>query len=361
MICGNLLNPMAKNQHPQSELHAECSATISGPHSSKRPTLKTIAGITGLAVATVSRALKDAPDIGEATKLRVREAAKDIGYRPNRAGVRLRTGKTNVICLVMSAESHLMNHTAQLIHSVSTALRGTSYHLIVTPYSKDDNPMDPIRYIVETGSADGVILNQIEPDDPRVQYLSENGIPFATHGRTDMGLVHSWFDFDNLHFAELGVMKLETLGRKNLVLLSPPVHQSYGRHMVNGFVIAAQQLGIRHTVLENITSDSDMSAIEADIKRILDGPNPPDGFISGSTNAAMAIVKAVEGHDLKLGRDVDIVAKEALDFLRHFRREIIVVNEDVTQAGTFLVSALLDSIENGGLPQQGVETPILPP
>ncbi|MBC7479941.1 MAG: LacI family DNA-binding transcriptional regulator, partial [Pseudorhodobacter sp.] len=67
------------------------------PTDSVRPTLKTIAAETGLAIATVSRALKDAPDIGEETKRRVRETAERLGYRPNRAGVRLRTGKTNVI------------------------------------------------------------------------------------------------------------------------------------------------------------------------------------------------------------------------------------------------------------------------
>ena len=70
-----------------------------------RPTLKTIAAATGLAIATVSRALKDAPDIGEDTKRRVRETATLLGYRPNRAGVRLRTGKTNVIALVLSTEA----------------------------------------------------------------------------------------------------------------------------------------------------------------------------------------------------------------------------------------------------------------
>lgn len=350
---------MVKLQSPRPGMTKGQSSPEAGAVSLKRPTLKTIAGITGLAVATVSRALKDAPDIGEATKIRVREAAKNVGYRPNRAGVRLRTGKTNVICLVMSAESHLMNHTAQLIHSVSTALRNTPYHLIVTPHSMEDDPMDPIRYIVETGSADGVILNQIEPDDRRVRYLSEHGLPFATHGRTEMGVAHPWFDFDNERFTELGVERLVALGRKNLALLSPPAYQSYGKHMINGFVVAAQRLGVQYTVLESITSDSDMSAIEADIRGVLEAPNPPDGFISGSTNAAMAIVKAVEDRGLRLGHNVDIVAKEALEFLRHFRKEIIVVNEDVTQAGTFLVGALLDSIENDGPPKHGMEMPKL--
>ena len=67
-----------------------------------RPTLKTIAYMTGLGVTTVCRALHDAPDIGQATKERVRLVAKQIGYRPNRAGVRLRTGKTNVISLILT-------------------------------------------------------------------------------------------------------------------------------------------------------------------------------------------------------------------------------------------------------------------
>ena len=67
----------------------------------ERPTLKTIAFMTGLGVTTVSRALKDAPDIGAETKERVRMVARQLGYQPNRAGVRLRTGKTNVIALVL--------------------------------------------------------------------------------------------------------------------------------------------------------------------------------------------------------------------------------------------------------------------
>jgi len=74
----------------------------------ERPTLKTIAYMTGLGITTVSRALKDAPDIGAETKERVRLIAQQIGYQPNRAGVRLRTGKTNVIALVLSVDEELM-------------------------------------------------------------------------------------------------------------------------------------------------------------------------------------------------------------------------------------------------------------
>ena len=119
------------------------------PPAGERPTLKTIAFMTGLGVSTVSQALKDGPDIGRATKQRVQLVAKQIGYRPNRAGVRLRTGKTNVIALVLNTKEEGMGLVSEMVYGISEALSGTSYHLVVTPYSLSD-PMEPIRYIVET-------------------------------------------------------------------------------------------------------------------------------------------------------------------------------------------------------------------
>ena len=148
----------------------------------QKPTLKTIAQMSGLAVPTVSRALNDAPDIGQSTKQLVRRIADDIGYVPNRAGVRLRTGRTNVISLVISTQHD--NHTSRLISSVAAGLQGTRYHLNVMPRAPGEDYMKPVKYIVETRSADAVILNEIQPEDPRVAYLMEKKIPFATHGRT---------------------------------------------------------------------------------------------------------------------------------------------------------------------------------
>ena len=150
-----------------------------GTKTKDRPTLKTIAELSGLAVPTVSRALNDAPDIGQATKDKVRRIAADIGYRPNRAGLRLRTGKTNVIALILSTEHDIMNHTARLITSIAAATRNTPYHMIVTPYFPDQDPMEPVRYVTETGSADGIIIKLLRrratADTPTVLEASKFG------------------------------------------------------------------------------------------------------------------------------------------------------------------------------------------
>ena len=324
----------------------------------ERPTLKTIAAATGLAIATVSRALKDAPDIGEETKRRVRETAARLGYRPNRAGVRLRTGKTNVIALVLSTESDIMNHTSRLIYSIAAALRGTAYHLVVMPFFPDQDPMEPIRYIVETESADGIILNQTKDDDPRVRYMHNHGFPFAAHGRTAMGIDHLYFDFDNEAFGRIGARALADRGRKRLYLLAPPRSHMYASHMIHGFSDEAARAGLSFEVSDSVTSDAGGDPIDAAVAARFAEPDPPDGLLLGSTTAAMAAIGAIERSGRVLGRDFDVVGKEAVPMLRRFRQDILIVQEDVGRAGEFLARALVAMIDKRDWPErQGLEVP----
>ncbi|WP_368183574.1 LacI family transcriptional regulator [Aestuariibius sp. HNIBRBA575] len=329
--------------------------------SKKKPTLKTISSLTGLAVPTVSRALNDAPDIGKETKKRVREVAREIGYVPNRAGVRLRTGRTNVIALVMSTEYDIMNHTSSLITSISGGLRGTNFHLNVTPYFPVDDPMAPVRYVVETGSADAIILNQTKPDDPRIRYLLERGFPFATHGRTNLADKHPYFDFDNRIFGAKAVDMLADRGRKNLLFITAPFSQFYGREMIEGSQEMAKELGVNLCIPEHITSDNTSAEIKEFVAQKVAQHPEIDGIITASTNSCMASVAGMETQNRFVGPDMDICAKEAIPFLTLFREGILAFQENVHMAGDFLAKAAVQAIRDPEkAPLQQIETPEFP-
>lgn len=329
------------------------------PHRTEgRPTLRTIAFMTGLGVTTVSRALNDAPDIGQATKERVRLVARQIGYRPNRAGVRLRTGRTNVISLVLSVDTDVLGLTPHIVHGISAHLAGTPYHLVVTPYQLGEDPLDPVRYVCETGSADGVIFSRTEPEDARVRYLTAQGLPFATHGRTETGIDHPFFDFDNTRFAEIAVGRLARRGRRRLALLAPPGRYTYTRHMVRGFLAALERHDLVEVPIHELDTDTPSDAIEAEIARLMRSRHPPDGIVCASASAAIATVVGAETAGFEIGRDLDIATKESFNLMRKFRRPIEVVKEDFRLAGTALARSVLGAI--AGRPIAELQTLVVP-
>ncbi len=310
-----------------------------------RPTLKTIAYMTGLGITTVSRALKDAPDIGAETKERVRLVANQLGYQPNRAGVRLRTGKTNVIALVLSLSEELMGFTSQLVHGISEVLGGTQYHLVLTPHSFEKDPMVPVRYILDTGSADGVIISRIEPDDARVRLMTERNLPFVTHGRSEMGIVHPFHDYDNEAYAYQAVGKLTAKGRSRIAFLAPQSRFSFYTHSRIGFERGLADFGATEVPLGRVTSETPLEEIRVHAHNLMRSAGAPDGVISISGSATIALVAGMEAAGKKLGVDVDVVSKQSAEFLNWIRPEIYTVNEDVRQAGRELAKALMARID----------------
>lgn len=333
---------MTKDGPDQTEMAGDSGQMARNPPA--QPTLKTIAGLTGLAVPTVSRALGGAQDISKETRARVRQVADEIGYVPNRAGVRLRTGRTNVIALVLSTEHEVMNHTARLISSIAGALRSTPFHLNITPYFGDEDPMKPIRYIVETRSADAVIFNQIQSEDPRVAYLRTAGFPFATHGRTIWDREHAYYDYDNRAFGKIAVEALASKGRKRILLVAPPRDQNYGRHMIEGALEAGRALDVPVDVLAGATSDNAMTQTEAAISAFLASNGGVDGVICASNSSSIAAISALESAGLEIGQTVDLFTKEAIPLLSRIRSAIMTVHEDISTTGEFLARAAMQAV-----------------
>ena len=329
-----------------------------GLHPGERPTLKTIARLSGLAVPTVSRALSDAPDIGKQTKLRVREIAQSIGYRPNRAGLRLRTGKTQVIAVILSTEHDVSNQTAILIESIAAGLRDTGYHLVVTPFFPDEDPMHSIKYVVETGAADGIIFNSTEPDDARIHYLQKLNFPFACHGRSAMADTHAWSDFDHREFGRKAVQKFAEKERKKMLIISPRLELNYARDLVECAKECSVEFGIEVLVMEDVHASHLIDKTEAVLANYWIANAGIDAILCASTSSAYAVIAHLDKLNLEIGQDLDVIVREFIPLLKRFRPSLISVSEDVAAAGDFLAKAVLHRIaEPDQLPMQTLETP----
>jgi LacI family transcriptional regulator len=324
---------------PREKPRAKRGAPRSG-----RPTLRTIAEMTGLAITTISRALNNAPELSAETRERVQKIAAEIGYVPDRTALRLKTGRTHVISLILDPHSEILNFSSSLVEGITEALRGTPYHLVVTPTASSASPLDPVQYVLRNRMADGVIFSRTEPADARVSLLLENDFPFVTHGRTESVGTHPYVDYDNFTFAYEAVRRLAAKGRRHVSMIAPSPRFTFGRHLRDGVMQAAKQTGISYEFETRVTLDDTAEEIRrATVARIEQG-DVPDAYVCPGDAVALAVIAALTDSGRTIGRDADIVTKQMSGIFALVRPQVDAISEDIALAGRQMGELLLRRI-----------------
>ena len=311
----------------------------------KRATLKTISQLTGLSLSTVSLSLRGGTTLKEETRRRVAEAAASVGYVPDRAGVRLRTGKTNVIVLVLDGADDSINFARYLIQGIGHAIKDTRYHLTVMPEFDRAASVDTIRYILENRTADGVIITHTATRDPRVQLLMDNEMPFVSHGRTEFFSPHPYHDFHSELFVQAAVERLVATGCKKLMLLIG-ADRTYNFHnIVAAFERTTARLGVDARIVDHKTERAAADEMRRFGRDLAADPDRPDGIVCDSEMRSISILSGLIEGGVRIGQDIKFICKQTSDILPAIFPNVDTIEEDVYAAGLELTRLLLRRIE----------------
>lgn len=185
-------------------------------------TLADLAGDLGLSVPTISRALRDHPDVSQSTRVRVKNAAERLGYRGSSAARALRTGRHLALSFVLPYEA--LGWWEPLLRGAGEAAARLGYRLVLNPVG--DGAAGSRVSGIESFFAraleepvDGFIVVS-PPDDDWAPIVRENGVPVVV---IDDLRPHPGFDVwssDNLGGARAAVDYLIAQGRKRIVAIS---------------------------------------------------------------------------------------------------------------------------------------------
>lgn len=294
--------------------------------------------------------------------MRIQRIAHDIGYTPDRAAQRLRTGRTNVISLVLPPHEEILGFGTSLIRGISTALKNTPYHLVVLPKFDQDGSDSEIRRIVRNGLADGVLMSRAEPDDARIRFLLEEDFPFVVHGRTELATQHPYVDFDNREFARISARQLVDAGAKKLGILLPPRRFTFAQHLLHGFMQTVHETGIPYEILDGATLDSEPSEIADALTRRYQQPDFPDGLVLPGETSGLAALAALQDLGHVPGQDIKLAVKQTSGLFDLVRPRVHSLYEDIAAAGELMAQFLLRRI--GGEPAtmlQHIQTGLMAP
>lgn len=273
--------------------------------------LKELAAELGLSQTTVSRALNGYPEVNEATRQRVEEAAARLGYRPNISARRLATGRVGAIGVFLPAlgSNELGPHTSEFLSGLATRMAREEIDLVVSPLETEDE-IPAYRRMSSSKRVDAVVISSPRLSDERVKVLTEMGIPFVLHGRTQVGTPHAWLDIDNRNAFFRATSHLLDLGHRRIAMINGPAGMTFAEHREQGYreALLARGVAPEARLIAN-GQFSDEIAFRF-TQGFLDLTPRPTAILAGSMMTALGAFRAIRTAGLTLGKDVSMIAHD---------------------------------------------------
>ncbi len=272
-------------------------------------TLKDISAELGLSVATVSRALNGFPEVNIKTRNKVKETADRLGYRPNRIAQRLVTGRSGMVGMIVKIKPDMSaDQTFFEMLTGLTAALATHETDLVLAVDQEADPVLPYTKLLERDVIDGFILNAPVPNDPRVNYLQERGIPFVLHGQDRREPTYPNYGIDNLAVSADAVRMLFNLGHRRIALINGELHSAYAADRLDGFRDAMTTLDLSTVNIRNdavFESHGYTHALD-----MLAQPSAPTAFVCATTVIAAGVVQAIKDRGFCMPQDVSVIAHD---------------------------------------------------
>jgi LacI family transcriptional regulator len=272
-----------------------------------RTSLKDLAKELGVSIATVSRALRNSPEIGAEMQEKVKALAKKLNYRPNPFAQSLRKEAPRVIGVVVP---NLVTHYyAAVLDGIEDEARESGYSVICANTHEDsEREVQAIDNFISL-HVEGIIacLAQSTTDYKHFEEISQMSIPLVFFGRTCLSDKFSCVMANGDVAAQEATQHLIDTGSRRIAFIGGPNHLDMVRRRKHGYLEALRENRIpierELVVCEKIDYDW---ALEA-TKRLLDMENRPDAILAFNDIITFAAFSAIKDKGLRIPEDVALI------------------------------------------------------
>jgi DNA-binding LacI/PurR family transcriptional regulator len=297
---------------------------------------------------TVSNVLNGSGRVGEAAKVRVRDAVAALGYQPNHGARSLRSRRTRQIAYVMPRVQLLPDNyiMQQFLQSLAAASARQSYSMVIAV--PDGDPREEIRRLVASRSVDAFLLSELQPADPRVVMLAEAGMPFACFGRTGPALPQYWVDIDNREATAAAVEHVLSRGFERIAFLGYRSGNHWDAERVAGFKAGLTRSGMA-------AEDADVLLVNdagarRKVRSLLTPAHPaarPDAIVTSSDRLAAVVYGVAAELRLRIGQDLAVTGFDGSVAAGLMHPQLTSVAIPVDDIAARVVARALRQIDNG--------------
>ena len=317
-------------------------------------TLKKISEQLNLSISTVSRALKNHPDISENTKRKVKELAALMEYEPNAYAVNLRTNKSKVFGLIVPAISNMFYDS--FISAVEVEARKFGYSLMILQ-SGDDPLLEAENLkLCKLNRVDGIFIS-VAPDTLSTQLLNkyrESGIPVIFFDKIPDVINADTICMADEEAASLAAHTILKYKKKHILALFGNAELSITKKRKLAFLNVISKEGAKiHTDIHCCNNAEEAKQITA---AALSGKQKPDHIFCMSDELLIGAMKSVLRSGLRIPQDISILAISNGFIPGLFFPEITYIETSGFELGKLAIKRMLENME-GATPPRSIILP----
>jgi LacI family transcriptional regulator len=312
----------------------------------KAITLKDIAEELQLSKVSVSKALRDHPDIGLETKHLVKETAERLGYVPNYIARNLSSRQSKTIGLIVPKIAH--HFFASAIETIYQTAFENNYEIIMTVSQESvENELIHLQTLLSM-QVDGLLISVTEEtkDTAIFEMVKKQHIPLVFFDRVIDGLGFNTVTADDEQGTYNAISEIINTGYKKIAHLAGYSYTNIGKKRKNGFQRAMKDNGLDIRdgwIVETGFAEEDGYT---GFMKLFRSGELPEVIYTVTYPVALGVILAAQEAGISIPRDLQIVSFGGSIYNRFVVPSISYIEQPSEVIGRKAVELLLDEIKN---------------
>ena len=306
--------------------------------------MKDIAQRCGVSVASVSKALNGQPDIGEETRKRIEQVAKELGYMTNASARALKTNRTYHLGVLFVDERRsglAHEYFSTMLESFKVEAEARGYDITFINHNVGGKRTSYLQHCLYRG-VDGVVIACVDFHDPQVRELVDSGIPLVTidHVFNNRLAVVS----DNVSGLEELVRFIYQKGHRKIAFLHGE-DTTVTRNRLTGFYRACEELGLEipeEYIRECVYHDPDRCAKAT--REVLELPERPSCIIFPDDFSYIGGLNVLNEKGLRVPEDISVAGYDGIHLAKVLN--LTTYSQNAEKIGATAAERLISLIEH---------------
>lgn len=322
-------------------------------------TIKDVAKLAGVSVATVSRVINKSPKASEAAKQSVKQAMDSLGYRPNVYARALVNQKTNTVgVLVHDVSDHFFGNVVRAVEN--EAQKAGKRIIIGNGFHDAQKERDALELLISSRCDAFIVHSKALSDEELGQYALEHP-SMVFINRIVKGYESRSIDLDNIRGAYLATNHLIKNGHTKLANICSSHHISDVDQRLQGFKQALEEANIPFSEEMVVYNEPYEEGGEKAALELLEKGVTPTAIVTYNDSMAAGVLSVLTDNGFEVPDDISIIGFDNITISRYLRPRLTTINYPIDTMSTQATALALSLAENREISVNNLYIPTLVP